>query len=147
MPTFRVGKPRIRLELTGNTALTAGSSWSIPWSSVAYEDPAIFDPLTPTIYTISKTGLYLITLNIVATTIGSTARIAKILVDGVTRAHHGPSRTTAGLQGNEVSTVDELDAGAQVVGQLSTLDSVTPTLQQVGTSLTITRVGPERWTG
>lgn len=147
MPSFRVGKPRIRLELTANKAMVGAGPWPVAWDVAVYEDPVVWSVLAPSVYVIPKTGLWLVNLCLVVTTSGSESRTALIQVNTVTRSRQGPSRTTAGTQGNSVSMQDELVVGDSVRALLELGGAVTPTVQAVGSFMAITRIGPERWTG
>lgn len=150
MPTFRPGKPRVKLGLTANRAQAAGGG-VISWDAAVFEDPVIWSAVTPTDYPVPKTGLYIVEINLWrASTTASTRFGCGITVNGARRA---ASRTLAasnvGGAAAACTLLDELLAGDVVQGELllSGGSGAVETLQAGETHLSITRIGPERWTG
>lgn len=144
MPSFRVGKPRIRLELSGDTLLTGGSPYLIPWDVVSYEDPAVWDPLTPTLYTITKTGLWQVDFCLAVRTTSAQFKRVSLLVNGVLRSGNGSTSSSVGPQYYHCGLQDELVDTDQIEVELTSAGTVT--VNQVGSYLAATRIGPERWT-
>lgn len=148
MPTFRVGKPRIRVTL-GTTLTGYAGTNAIPWDTVEYEDPAIFDPLFPTRLPITKTGLYSAVFQF-SKLVGSATTNFRLDIQksGVPVARWRIPTNYGGGSSINLQCVwqGEATAGEYLEG---VVDAAAGTYdpQATLTWMAMTRIGPERWTG
>lgn len=145
MPSFRVGKPRIKLTRSSAQAGNPIATFvPVTWTTVVYEDPVVWDPLTPTLYTIPKTGLWHVLFQSAPSASGGLT-YANIQVNGVNRAvtmwPSNPGLYTETILCEELQVGDVIRAGHFVTA------GGAYTINNDILHLCITRVGPDRWTG
>lgn len=147
MPLFRPGKPRIHLGLLANAAGVA-SGVPLTWTDVVSQEGDGWDPLTPTLYTITRNALWLIAFGVFSDTGSATSSFGiELLLNGTMVARiYNPSITALHDRGEVITYLADLVAGDTVSGQI-TLSAGTRVVNSQGTYLQATRVGPERWTG
>lgn len=147
MPIFRPGKPRIRL--TVGSGATIAANTDITWATVEDEEGEGWSAATPTRYTITKTGLWLVTFN-VGSTAGSTTISnfgCRVSVNGVAVATHrvNTSITSGQFAGDGIAYLADLVDTDYLTAQLL-FSAGTRNLDVGLTRLAATRIGPERWT-
>lgn len=146
MPAFRTGYPRLRLGLSTRKN-SPPSPWPIEWDVLQYQQAAV-DMWTPAVRTdvvIQRTGLYLCTGGIaVAALLTSLFSALNVTRNGTSIGGQRQVTNGAVVQVN-VNTVAELQQGD--VLQLVAFTNGADILAAPQTLFTVTRIGPERWTG
>lgn len=147
MPTFRPGKPRIHLGLSAAVPAQA-SNTPFTWTNVVSQEGGGWNPLTPTLYTITKTGLWIVTFAVLSLTGTATSQFGIFLrVNGVdvSRTQEG-SGSGGNFRGQNLTYLADLQVN-DVIEAGYYLTAGTRDLAVNGTYLQLARVGPERWTG
>lgn len=117
----------------------------IAWDTVVFEDPVIWDPLTPTIWVAPKTGLYLVVYQAELPG-GVGVWFPTIQVNNVDVSNQrDPAGTPSMVNQTALLELTAGDAVRACVYRVHT--SGTYTIDATLTYLAITRIGPERWTG
>lgn len=146
MATFRPGKPHVRLVLTANRALGAGSQL-VAWDAAAEENPVIWAPATPTDYVLDRDGLWLVVFQAMrAPTAVTSPYDIRVLAVGETPPQRGRTvtATTVARTAHNVVVLEQFAAGTTIQAQV--VNGATGNQYDVNTTaLSITRVGPKRW--
>lgn len=142
MPVFRPGKPLWVGKLSAGFTAAAGGT-AIPWDDVDADGEVGPDVTGGT--TLSKAGLYLVVFNLERTAgTGAQSPSAGLFLNG-TQVGGGISASVASVGFAQGELLDELVAGDVIVAK--TMTSTTGGKQiGVNSRLSITRVGPVRWT-
>ena len=144
MPAFRAGKPSWVLGQSAGQSIGAGAAADLVWDVVDWQDPVIFDG-TSTV-TVDRPGLYLIGAHVTRVA-GGTAGVpvVRLRLNGVTWVLNNGLNTAAAVS-LPVTAMKKLEAGDQVLVNVSfSLVSAVAT-SAPSTEFWGSRIGPERWT-
>lgn len=144
MPAFRSGKPSWVLGQSVGQSIAAGGAVDLVWDVVDWESPVIFDG-TSTI-TVDRPGLYLIGAHVTRVA-GGTAGVpvVRLRLNGSTWVLNNALSTAAAVS-VPVTAMKKLDAGDQVLVNVSFSNVSAVATSPASTEFWGARIGPERWT-
>lgn len=145
MASFRVCKPRTQLGLVADQATGTGT-FTVSWTTeLEAEGEALWSAAAPTLVTIPRDGVYLITASYRRSAAGGNYGLT-LRKNGVgIRAVLLANANAAVEMGFSLTTLQHLDAGDTLDVRGAT-SGATSSFRAFGTNLEVARLGPDRWT-
>lgn len=148
MPAFRVGKPRTAVQV--DTTFTAGVNvLPVPWDSVRWsEGEAMWQAAAPTVITLTRPGLWLVTMAMDVQGAGANDVVAQLYDQDFNSLFITPLLGSIfGHLNTAVTLLWSPDAGLELTLYYLCFGSTTWQVSGGANHLEVARVGPERWTG
>lgn len=143
MPSFRVGKPRLRLELAANVVLAAGFQL-VPWDLVVFDDVGGYDGAGT--YTFDRPGLWLFGSQLRRDAVASSSNVfGRSMLNGVLD-YSSPDISTTAAQARHFGGLVQVEEGDTYRIEVRLHTTLAATLTAGTSWWWMTRIGPERWT-
>lgn len=147
MPTFRSGKPHIVLGLLLDLPITLANQ-SVPWEVVDASEGWSWNPLTPQLITVPRSGLYMVGIGWGHSALSASVAVSAttLINGGVSQARESRAPTTS-VQRGGVDHLHQLVTNDTIELRMTFPGPPTGNMLQASMKLFAVRVGPQRWTG